>query len=363
MFTLPAMKIIHRYILSRFIVSLFFAMLFFLTIVICVDLVGNLATFIDKQVPLNIVGIYYIYYIPYILNTLGLPMAMLLASMFSIGLLAKHNEIIAIRTVGVSNYKILSSIIISSFIISCLALLFSETVVPKASQAKSAIEDEYIKKQRTYKTYRNILVRDAIGRRIFIAMFSANTNIANRVTVQTFDEERIVERLDIKSMQWKDGQWQLKSGYKRTFANGFETAVLLPDTTDPYFNFTPEQLTESQTKPENMSYLQLNKFIADVERNGGDSKKWAVSLNFKLSLPFSNFILVLFGAPLAAGKRRSGAIFGLILSALIFLIYFGMMRFVQTLGELGQIDPLSSAWITNAVFLMVGLGMLMRANR
>ena len=72
---------------------------------------------------------------------------------------------------------------------------------------------------------------------------------------------------------------------------------------------------------------------------------------------------MLFGAPLASNKRRSGAIFGLILSSVVFLLYFGTMRFVQTLGQLGQLPPVTAAWVTNAAFAALALVVLVRARR
>lgn len=357
------MKILDRYILRRFCLTLFFAVAFFVAIFICVDLVGNLARFIDKNVPTLVIIKYYVFLVPFIINTLGLPMAMLLASMFSIGQLAKYNELAALKSAGIALNRILVSVFAAALLVSGLALLFAEKIVPVTNQGKTRIEETYLEQTRKLKTYKNLLVRDARDRRVFIASFNARTQLASRVTVQTHAGNQIVERIDIPSMKWEDEKWILKPGYRRTFRDGVEFAEPFDKEVDEQLTFTPAQLMESQAKPDDMSYEQLKAFIAEVVRNGGDPQKWLVDLNFKLSMPLSSFILVLFGAPLAANKQRSGAVFGLILSALIFLIYFGLMRFVQTLGQLGQISPFAAAWSTNIIFLLLGVGVLAKSNR
>ncbi len=359
------MQILDRYVLRRFIVSLIFAIVFFVVIVICVDMVGNLARFIDKEVPAFVVVKYYLYYVPFIVNSLGLPMAMLLASMLSIGQMAKHNELAAIKSAGISMNRMFVGVLAFSLLISAAALIFAEKVVPATNQGKTQIEQKYLglNKTNTSTTVTNMLLRDSLERRVFISRYNTRTKTAQRVTIQTYEGNTITERIDIKSMRWKDDVWVLESGYKRHFSNGAEDAVPFKNEIDKHLNFTPAQLAEKRANPEDMSYSELKNFIDEIVRNGGDTRKWQVDLNFKLSAPFASFILVLFGAPLASSKQRSGAIFGLILSAVIFLIYFGLLRFVQTLGQLGKLPPLTAAWLTNVIFLCLGLVVLIKAKK
>jgi len=292
-------------------------------------------------------------------------MAMLLASMLSIGQMAKNNELAAIKSAGISMNSLFMAVFAFALFVSAAALVFAEKVVPASNKAKTRIEERYLgeRKARKRSVLTNVLVRDALNRRVFISKYNTRTKVANRITIQSYDGNLIRERVDIKSMRWREGKWVLESGYRRVFAEGLERAEPLKDTTDSNLTFTPAELTETQAAPEDMSYGELRRFIRDVIRNGGDPRKWQVDLNFKLSIPLANFVLVLFGAPLASNKRRSGAIFGLILSSVVFLLYFGVMRFVQTLGQLGKLPPVTAAWMTNAVFAALALLVLVRARR
>ncbi len=350
------MKILDKYILSRFIFVLLFAILGFVFVVIFVDMVGNIGKFIDKEVPTPVIAKYYVMYIPFVV-ILVLPIAMMLASMFSIGHLAKTNELISIKSTGISLNRILLPVFIFSIFISFFALFFGERITPKANQKKVEIEDQYLDPFRKVGkiSYSNLFLRDQLSRYIFIGRYDTRTKTAHKVTIQSYTNNRIIERMDAEKMVWQDSLWVLENGYTRSFTDSNEVAIPFESITDSTVQFQPGQLVEEKFEPENLSYSELKNFIAGVIENGGDPQKWQVDLNFKLSTPFASFILVLFAAPLASHKKRSGAIFGLVISVGIYLLYYGINQFIQTLGQVGILTPLLSSWTTNIIFFLLGL--------
>ncbi len=353
------MSILDRYIVRRFGFTLLFAVVSFVFIFIFVDMVGNLAKFIDKEVPNLIILKFYGLYVPYIV-TLVLPIAVLLACMFSLGQMARYNELVAIRSNGIALTRILRPLFAVGFLTSVMALYFGEGIAPIANQQKSAIEIEYLDPfaRRTGTSVQNVYYQDGLDRRIFIGRYDGKRKIAHRVTIQSYHANTITERLDARSMEWQDSLWVLNKGFRRSFDNGGEMATSFEKLVEKGLDFTPDQLLENQAKPEDMSYQQLRGFVKEVARNGGDPRKWQVDLQFKLSTPFASFILLLCGAPLASNKNRSGAILGLVMSLGIYLLYFGTTRLLKTLGEVGTVEPVVAGWTTNGVFLAAGMFLL-----
>lgn len=353
------MRILDRYILRRFIVTLLFALFAFIIIFIVVDLIGNLDKFIDKNVPKIIITKFYVSYSPFIF-VLVLPIAMLLASLFSMGQMARYNELTAIKSVGVSLNRILLPLLIFSFFVSLLALVFGEKIVPPANQKNSNIKNEYIKsvKKDINTRVKNIFLRDREDRRIFIDYYDSRDKTAHKVSIQKYIGNQIVERVDAPKMKWEDGTWVLYNGYKRLFSGINEQATPFKILKDPNIHFKPEQLVESNKAPEDLSYDELKTFIQEVIRNGGNPNRWLVDLHLKISIPFANLIMVLFGSPLASNKKRSGAIFGCMVSLVICFFYFGFVKFAQTLGHNGTLSPLLAAWLANAIFFVSGIFLL-----
>jgi lipopolysaccharide export system permease protein len=92
-------------------------------------------------------------------------------------------------------------------------------------------------------------------------------------------------------------------------------------------------------------------------------EEYLVDLYFKLSFPFAGSIFVLIGIAFAAGKRKQSVASGFGLTLVVAFMYYGVLRVGQTLGHNGVIPPLLAAQMGNIVFLVIGLPLLVRANR
>jgi len=353
------MKILDRYLIRGFLFTFFLSIAGVSLLVIFVDLVGNLGKFIDKSVAGKIIVQYYLAYIPFIISQ-ALPMAMLFGGMFSLSQKARNNELIVMKSTGISVMRIISPLMLVSLILSIGAFELNETIVPEASQRKSDIEMEYIGSAPSMngKRVNNVFWTTANNRTIFIGRFDSRTNLANRVTIQEHIANQILQRVDAQTMRWQEEGWLLENGFKRTFFKGTENAVPFQELRDPTLTFGPEQILKKQVKPENMSLIQLQQYIDSIYGNGGDPTKWRVDLAFKFSTPFAGLILVLFGASISSRRNRGSIILGAIISIVIYLLYFGMSSFVKTLGQLSILPPLVAAWLTNGVFFIGGLFVL-----
>ena len=150
-------------------------------------MVENIDKFIDKDAEISIVVLYYLYFIPHIIS-LTLPITMLLATLFSIGNMSKNNEMVAQKSAGVSLYRLFAPIFILGFVISILAGIFSETIVPWASQNKYDIYRYEIKKnpRNIGKNRNNIYIQDSENRKTSVGFFNGAKNEAQRVSLFLF---------------------------------------------------------------------------------------------------------------------------------------------------------------------------------
>ena len=378
------MSILSRYTLRKFLVILVFALIAFISIFIIIDLVERLSDYIDRKVPAMVVVSYYFYYTPYTI-VLMFPIAMLLAALFSIGQMSKHHELTAMKASGLSLYRILFPILSFAFLLSLGMIAFTEYIVPDANQRKAEIKDQYIEKlpKRLATRVSNLYLQErldsngtpdsmavrssAVGRsrRVFISNYQADKQRADKISIQEYDGVFITSRIDARLMFWIDSvsHWIAVDGYERSFNGEREIAVAF-DTLDlsEKFTFAPAVLIKVQKDPEEMSYRELQQFIKEVEDNGGDPKRWFVDLYLKFSFPFTNFVIVLFGAPLAAGRVRSGGAVGVALTLVITFLYFGTVKTGQTLGQNNTIHPLLGAWLGNLLFFVSGVVVLFRAR-
>lgn len=370
------MRLLDRYIIQKFLFILAFSLVAVISIFIIIDLVERLSDYIDRQVPAVVIVSYYFYFVPYII-VLMLPIAMLLASMFSIGQLGKYNELTAMKASGISMFRILAPIFGLALLVSLLMLAFAEIVMPEANQRKAELKSQYIDRlPRNLPTrLSNLYLQERLpeqqngapanggrSRRVFIGYYNATDSSANKISIQDYVGVFIVHRIDAKVMHWRGTYWQAVDGYQRTFAGESETATPFDTLQLPQLSFTPQVLVKVQKDPEEMSYRELEKFISEVADNGGDPQRWYVDLYLKIAFPFTSFVIVLFGAPLAAGRVRSGGAVGVALTLVITFLYFGMVKTGQSLGQNGSLPPLLGAWLGNGIFFIGGMFVLSRTR-
>lgn len=357
-------KILDRYIIRRFLINLFIAVITWIVIVLVVDIIENVSRFIDQNAALSDVLLYYIYYIPYIISLI-LPVSMLLSALFSLSVLAQHNEVVAQLSAGISLYRLLLPLFLLSLLISGLAGVFNETIVPVSSQRRLDIKRYEISKnpRPTERTRSNIYVQDNVNRTFSAHFFNGQTNEARQVSIKSFNGSALVERIDAERMIWKNDQWQLVKGTVRRFTNSSELISTFKDSLLADSRIKPEQLAVMQKSPEEMSYVELNDFISELQMLGADPRKWLVERHLKIALPFANFIVILLGAPLASRKRRGGIGLNFGLSLMVSFIYFIIVRTGQVFGHQGQLPPFCAAWMGNLIFLTLGIYSLLAVRK
>jgi lipopolysaccharide export system permease protein len=141
---------------------------------------------------------------------------------------------------------------------------------------------------------------------------------------------------------------------ERTFQDSLVRADLI---------FSPDDLKRVNIAPEEMSYFDLKNLVTRLQAGGNRAGKWIVDLAFKISQPFATVIIVLFGVPFAAYRRRGGIVLGFGLSLLVCFVYFGFMQTGKILGYSGEISPHIAAWTGNVVFAILGIVLLIRVPK
>ncbi|MBV6511274.1 MAG: hypothetical protein FMNOHCHN_00753 [Ignavibacteriaceae bacterium] len=360
------MKILDRYLLKQFGQTVFFGLLAFTSLFVVIDLMENLDDFIDNNVISSIIFEYYIMFIPEIIK-LMLPVSVLFAALFTTGKMANLNELTAIKAGGVSMFRYMLPILIVCFFISVMAVYFSGYIVPLANKRKINIEMNYLNKGYSF-AGSNIFFQDSPTRIVSISYFDEPNNNALRVSIQDFDENDLTivnQRFDAGRMFYDtlSGNWVMPIGYKRTFTDSIYTTTRLDSFPLSDLNFKPADLASKQLKPEEMNLGELQQFIADQIRAGNDVRKIEIEYYSRYSFAFTSLIIVLFGLPFSANKRKGGVALQIGINILITFIYLVMMKIIQAFGKNGSLDPIMTAWMVNFIFLAASLLNLTRLKQ
>ncbi len=137
------MRILDRYLLREFAGYLLLGLAGFVVIFVVVDLFEKIDVFLDHRAPLPLVVQFYLYLAPDVVVKV-LPVALLLATFLALGQLNKFGELTAMRSAGLSLWRILVPVFGVAALCSMLSLFLGEYVVPGANRTRDEIWEEKI---------------------------------------------------------------------------------------------------------------------------------------------------------------------------------------------------------------------------
>ena len=360
------MKIIDKYLIKQFLQTILFGLLAFTIIFIVIDAMENLDDFIDQNVPTMIILHYYVVFSPEIIRLMT-PVAVLFAALFTAGKAANLSELTAIKASGVSLFRFMLPFIITTVIISLFSIYFSGYVVPMANKTKLNIEQQYLKKNLSF-TGSNIYFQDSKSRIVSISFFDANNNTASRVSIQDFNPnnlKRMTSRIDAASLVYDTSShsWIAKNGIERKFIGERQTADYFKTLDIKNLNFSPTDLLKKQTRPSEMNLAELSDLIKSQEMAGNDPTSTLIEYHSRIAFALTSVIVVLFGLPISANKRKGGIAAQVGLNILVTFLYLVFMKVSQAFGKNGSLNPILTAWFANIIFMIAAAFNLWRARQ
>lgn len=356
------MKILDLYLIRKFSYVFVFCLLSLVILYLIMDSVENMDRFIDRRVPWYQAVKYYLYYIPSIMVMI-MPVVTLLAAVFSVGTLAKYNEMVAMKSLGFSLYQVIAVLLMLSFFISLVNFGVAEWLAAEANKKKDLISRKYLIGDASVSGFQDLEIQEPDGTVVLISRFDEKLREARQVRIETFSEGKLTSRVDAQSMKWDGSRWSISDGYKRIFSDESETAVPIDSATVFQFHFKPEDFRISQLKPEEMGIQDLYRFMQRIRRAGGRIQKWQTDFQMRFSFPVSNVFIVLLSVPLAYNRRKKSLVVGFGISLVICFFYFGIIKLGQSMGHNGSLNPWIGAWLGNIIACFTGIFNLWLARK
>ncbi len=357
------MTIVHRYLLGSFLRNLIHTMLGALLLFTVMDLLDHMGSFVDNSATVSMVGRYYLYKSAWIIDTI-LPIAVLMAVLFTVGTMARYLELTALMAAGWSLMRITRPLILASVLVTMFSLAWHEYVLPRASIMQRKVwEVEIHKKSDTINPTENIAVRGPDGRMYYAHKFDPNTGVLLGMRVVTRNGPQVTEIIAADRAEWLDGKWALTGVTRRRFMGDREIIDHFDKMTAADMTIDPKGFYRDRIRQQDMNIRQLRDHIRLVRQSGGNPLASMVDIQFNLAFPFVNIIVTLMGIILASSPRKTTVASGFGLTLLVSFGYYMFMNFGKSLGHTGTIPPVPAAWSGNVFFLLLFLVLYVRARR
>ncbi len=339
----------------------------FTGIYIIFDFFQLLGDIVRNHIQARVVADYYRYLIPQVVY-LMLPVAVLVATLASFGLLTKTNQITAIKSAGISLYRTAVPIFVTAALMSGGMFILADNYLPALNQRQDAYRNEIKGKppQTYYRPDRQWIFGQ--GKHIYnYRFFDPDHNVFADMSVFEFEGAHFAmsRRIYAGRAFWEDHihGWVLENGWVRdldgdrvTNYTPFNVATFKELTEEPLY-FKKEVKTSEQ-----MSVFELRRYIQELSQSGFDVVRLSVQFYRKFSFPLIAFVIALIGVPFSFSGGSKGALSGIALSIAIAIVYWSISSLFEQMGNLHQLPPVVAAWSPDILFGLGGMYLVVRVR-
>lgn len=359
------MKVLNRYIITSYLRILGLCLGSFIAIYLVIDFLDRVGRFSRAGGTAYPIALYFLWKIPEIVNQI-LPLAVLMATMMTLGGLSRSSEITAMRSCGISIVRITAPLLLVAASASFLSLIAGEIFVPYSMERTRYIEQVLIRKNHPNAFFR----QDNIWFRENNAIMQARTFDPDKaslmgVTLWKLDSGMTpTERTDARQAVLRGEQWLLQDATVRIFSDGnvktTTTFSLLPVA----LSLKLADLKVLDRDAGNMGFFELRRYNRKLQQGGYDATRYVAQMHSRLSLPFASLVMGFLGIPFALrGGRTSGIALGIGVSLGIGFSYLMVNAVLLSFGQAGALYPVVAAWASNLLFAALGVWLTMTMNR
>jgi len=360
------MRILDRYILKS-ILNIFFLCLFtFFFLYIVADLFSHLDVILEHKISLDVIKLYYLTFLPAIFIQVA-PFACLLATIYTFAKLNHDNEIIAMRSSGLSIFQITKTAVIFGFIVSVFVFWINDKIAPNYRQQnakiKEQMENDTIRKPKAkdLQVLKNLTIYGSKNRLFYVNKFDPFQKTMEGIIILEHDvKQNIIRKIVANKGEFRDSLWKFYQSITYIFD---ETGQLktdpqfLEEETMP-FTETPEEFINQKQSTDFMSLAQIEDYIWRLSKSGATSviRNLKVDYYQRFTLPLTSLIIILIGIPFSFRMRRKAtgmSSFGVAL--VVGFIYYVLTAISIALGKEGILMPFLSVSISHIIMLLLSI--------
>lgn len=356
--------IIDRYLIREYVTYLGYGLGVGAVLFVIVDLLQTLDRYLRVKPPPHYILEHFLYRLPPNLYQ-GLPLVVLVATIFLFLTLTRHHELTALKAAGISLSRVSLPVFLLALGLSAGAAAFQETLMPVLNAKGEEVDRIKIKGElpRHLQRRTQIWYRSTDTRFFRIELLDPVGRVMDGVTLIEIDKDyRLLNRLDARQVRWAADGWEFLDGVFREFGGGDQIEAVPFRLTVLDIPERIEDFTQVQRSVETMNFLELRAYLARLQENGHHVEKYVVQLYEKLSFPLVHAIMALVAIPFALWAPRGGRAVGIGLAIVIAVGYWLVHSLALAFAKADMLPPLLAAWTANIVFTGLGLALFLRAR-
>ena len=360
------LRLLDKYILSELLYPFIFGVAAFSSIFIASSMLFKIVQYITTYgASMTSVAKLFLYSLPEVINY-TFPMSMLLASLMAFGKLSGSSEIVAMKSGGISYYRIVAPVLVVGFLVSMFSVIWAEKVVPPAKTAGEYVLRHDIRGNIKPKSQDNVVIKMISGetkRITYAKTFDQEAGKMTDVAIEEFEKDKLVRIQTAKTAIWENNQWRMSDGIVYTIDDqeGVSSRANFKEQVIP-LNLTPKEVSWEDKGVDEMTIGELRGYIRILKDQHEPYSDPETEIFMRFAIPMASFFFAMLGAPLGTQKQRTSSSIGLGISIIVIFIYYAIMAFTSGLGRGGKIPALLAAMAPNIVCMCAGFYLLKQKN-
>ncbi len=301
----------------------------------------------------------------------ALPATTLMAVFVAFLRLSSSNEILAMKSSGISLFQMLPTVLLVSFISFLVATFLGIIGSPWGNRSLKDLGFQIVQSGKNLGIKERVFSRPADNLTFYVnKSSSANSILKDVFVVDKTDptltltivakEAKILRDPESRTITivFQNGTFSYIDKDLKTMGGRFDSRVLSIGMDEMM-----ESISSDDKDPEEMSIRELTNLIDREEKGGRGYNTAVVNLLEKFSIPLAVFLMGIIGIPLGAQLKSGGRTVGIVVGLIVFLIYYMCLAAVRNLCKTGFITPFVGVWAPDLFLLISYLYLWHRASK
>ena len=382
--TLRFPSILDRYIARSWVSNVALVLLAFASIFVLGELMDLIDDIQQNHVRGKTVALFYAYHLWWIAFQVA-PVAVLVGVLITLGLLARRNEITAMKAGGISVFRAAGPVLGMGVLASLALYGLQEFVLPATNKVAAAqfniikgrpaqSSDQFdrrwlVASDDRFYNFDYIVERDRPPVRGVAEPGNGGEFSVYGLSIYDIEPKawELRERTFVSRASWSSASrsYDLENGWQRTTGASssyqpFSHRRVRAIGPDPGGEIEAPPYFRREEKPsDTMGFWELRAYIASLETRGFDVAKHRVQLQRKVAFPMVGLVMTLLAVPFSFVVARRGALYGIGIAIIMAIVYWAVLSGFEAFGNNAYLHPALAAWAPNLLFGAAGLYLIL----
>jgi len=289
------------------------------------------------------------------------PIAAVIGSMATLGMMAHHSELAVIRTSGISKTRLSIMLARSGLVLVAIAIVIGELLAPVCEEKAQQMRSMAMTRQIALKTKYGFWARDG-NSYVNIRKILPGRRVEQIYIYEFDDNDELRSSIYARRGEYVDGQWRLKDIKQSVIGkNAVVRQQLELASWDSLLD--PEMVNLLIVRPQYLTIWELVDYIGFLEQNAQDARRYEQALWTKLIRPLSILAMIVLAVPLIRGTSRTTAVGQRVFAgALIGIIFHIINQISGHMGIVYNISPVISVTLPTIILTLLTFFMLQKQS-